>query len=110
MADKGFVIQDLLYERKVKLILPAVTKRGMQLSEQDTTNTRRIANVRVHVERVIRAPRCLHRSLDCNQYLRRVAQAAAFTWVHTGFQKYKVTLFVQEYTTDLPTMQEYQEH
>ncbi|KAL7829414.1 hypothetical protein AOLI_G00302990 [Acnodon oligacanthus] len=39
MADRGFVIQDLLYERKVKLILPAFTKRGMQLSE-DTTNTR----------------------------------------------------------------------
>ncbi|KAJ8281095.1 hypothetical protein GJAV_G00063440 [Gymnothorax javanicus] len=54
MADRGFVIQDLLLERRVKLVLPAFTKRGMQLSEEDTTNTRRIANVRVHVERVIR--------------------------------------------------------
>ncbi|XP_071375171.1 uncharacterized protein [Centroberyx affinis] len=53
MADRGFTIKDLLYERKVKLVIPAFTKRGMQLSEEDTTNTRRIANVRVHVERVI---------------------------------------------------------
>lgn len=53
MADRGF-ISDLLRERKVKLILPAFTKKGLQLSEEDTTNTRRIANVRVHVERVIR--------------------------------------------------------
>ena len=48
------VISDLLNERKVKLILPAFTKKGMPLSEEDTTNTRRIANVRIHVERVIR--------------------------------------------------------
>ncbi|XP_059195123.1 uncharacterized protein LOC131976217 [Centropristis striata] len=54
MADRGFVIQDLLFERKVKLVLPAFTRRGLPLSEEDTTNTRRIANVRVHVERVIR--------------------------------------------------------
>ncbi|XP_055067716.2 uncharacterized protein [Misgurnus anguillicaudatus] len=53
MADRGFTINDLLYERKVKLVIPAFTKKGMQLSEEDTTNTRRIANVRVHVERVI---------------------------------------------------------
>lgn len=53
MADRGFTITDLLYERKVKLVIPVFTKRGMQLSEEDTTNTRRIANVRVHVERVI---------------------------------------------------------
>jgi hypothetical protein len=40
MADRGFVIQDLLYERKMKLTLSAFT-------------TGRIANVCVHVERVI---------------------------------------------------------
>lgn len=54
MADRGFIIQDLLLERRVKLVLPAFTKKGLPLSEEDTTNTRRIANVRVHVERVIR--------------------------------------------------------
>uniref|UniRef100_A0AAR2JPY5 DDE Tnp4 domain-containing protein n=1 Tax=Pygocentrus nattereri TaxID=42514 RepID=A0AAR2JPY5_PYGNA len=54
MTDRGFVIQDLVHERKVKLILPAFTKRGMQLSEEDTTNAKRIANVRAHVEQVTR--------------------------------------------------------
>ncbi|KAL2103189.1 hypothetical protein ACEWY4_000057 [Coilia grayii] len=54
MADRGFIISDLLRERKVNLVMPAFTKRGLPLSEEDTTNTRRIANVRVHVERVIR--------------------------------------------------------
>ncbi|XP_034026129.1 uncharacterized protein si:dkey-56d12.4 [Thalassophryne amazonica] len=54
MADEGFLISDLLHERRVKLIIPAFTKKGMQLSEEDNTHTRRIANVRVHVERVIR--------------------------------------------------------
>ncbi len=53
MADRGFTITDLLYERKVKLVIPAFTKRGMQLSEEDTTNTMHIANVRVHVKWVI---------------------------------------------------------
>uniref|UniRef100_A0A672GMW1 DDE Tnp4 domain-containing protein n=1 Tax=Salarias fasciatus TaxID=181472 RepID=A0A672GMW1_SALFA len=54
MADRGFVISDLLHERRVNLVIPAFTKKGRQLSEEDTTHTRRIANVRVHVERVIR--------------------------------------------------------
>ncbi|XP_071392573.1 uncharacterized protein [Centroberyx affinis] len=53
LADRGFTIRDLLCERKVKLTIPAFTKRGAQLSEEDTTSTRRIANVRVHVERII---------------------------------------------------------
>ncbi|KAL2102828.1 hypothetical protein ACEWY4_001996 [Coilia grayii] len=54
MADRGFVIQDLLRERKVKLVVPAFTNRGLPLHEEDITNTRRIANVREHAERVIR--------------------------------------------------------
>ncbi|XP_056449309.1 uncharacterized protein LOC130384926 isoform X2 [Gadus chalcogrammus] len=55
MADRGVVIQDLLFERQVKLVLPAFTRRGLPLSEEDTTNTRPITNVRVHVDRVIRS-------------------------------------------------------
>ncbi|XP_062336453.1 uncharacterized protein si:dkey-56d12.4 [Osmerus eperlanus] len=66
MADRGFVISDLLHERKVKLILPAFTKKGMPLSEEDTTNTRRIANVRVHVERVIRRIKNLSQIIPVN--------------------------------------------
>ncbi len=53
LADQGFTIRDLLCERKVNLTIPAYTKRGTQLSEEDTTSTMGIANVRVHVERII---------------------------------------------------------
>ncbi|XP_067249304.1 uncharacterized protein [Chanodichthys erythropterus] len=53
MADRGFTIRDVLSERKVKLTIPAFTKRGAQLSEEDTTSTRRIANVRIHLEWII---------------------------------------------------------
>ncbi|XP_059895589.1 uncharacterized protein LOC132465617 isoform X2 [Gadus macrocephalus] len=54
MADRGFLIRDLLFERRVKLVLPAFTRGGSQLTEEQVTATRRIANVRIHVERAIR--------------------------------------------------------
>nr|XP_055046081.1 uncharacterized protein LOC129431988 [Misgurnus anguillicaudatus] len=53
MADRGFTITDLLYEKKVKLVVPAFTKKDMQLSEEDTINTRHITDALVHVKRVI---------------------------------------------------------
>ncbi|CAI5685840.1 unnamed protein product [Oreochromis niloticus] len=54
MADRGFTIKDLLFERKVRLVIPAFTKKHRQLTEEQVTYTRRIANVRIHVERAIR--------------------------------------------------------
>lgn len=54
MADRGFTIRDLLFEKGVNLVMPAFTHKGGQLSDEDVTGTRRIANVRIHVERVIR--------------------------------------------------------
>ena len=54
MADRGFLIRDLLFERRVKLVLPAFTRGGSQLTEEQVTATRRIANVQIHVERAIR--------------------------------------------------------
>ena len=54
MADRGFTIQDLLFPRKVKLNIPAFTKGRDQLTEREVTVTRRIASVRIHVERAIR--------------------------------------------------------
>jgi len=53
MADRGFTIQDLLYSKKAKLNIPAFT-HGKQLTRREVTRTRRIASVRIHVERVIR--------------------------------------------------------
>uniref|UniRef100_A0A669BKE1 DDE Tnp4 domain-containing protein n=1 Tax=Oreochromis niloticus TaxID=8128 RepID=A0A669BKE1_ORENI len=54
MADRGFTIKDLLFERKVRLVIPAFTKKRRQLTEEQVTYTCRIANVRIHVERAIR--------------------------------------------------------
>lgn len=52
MADKGFTIADLLYDRGIELNIPPM-KTGPQLSEDDVILTRRIANLRIHVERAI---------------------------------------------------------
>ncbi|XP_065114066.1 uncharacterized protein [Paramisgurnus dabryanus] len=53
IADRGFTITDLLDEKKVKLVVPAFTKKDMQLSEEDNTNNRHIMDALVHVKRVI---------------------------------------------------------
>ncbi|CAC5397117.1 unnamed protein product [Mytilus coruscus] len=54
MADRGFTIDDLLFPLRVKLNIPALTKNKPQLSVEDMTTRRRIARVRIHVERVFR--------------------------------------------------------
>lgn len=41
MADCGFTICDLL----IKLVLPAFTRKGAQLTDEQVKATRRIANV-----------------------------------------------------------------
>ena len=53
LADRGFDIQDscALYCAEVKL--PTFTRGKKQLSAIDVENSRRIASVRIHVERVI---------------------------------------------------------
>ena len=53
LADQGFDIQETvaLYSAEVKI--PAFTKGKRQLSALDVEQTRRIASVRIHVERVI---------------------------------------------------------
>ena len=52
MADKGFLIRDLLALKKVHLFSPAYC-RGPRLSVKGTTHTRRVASLRTHVERNI---------------------------------------------------------
>ncbi|KAG1928313.1 uncharacterized protein LOC120477253 [Pimephales promelas] len=54
IGDRGFTIRDLLEERKVRLITPAFTRKKCQLTNEQVTRTRRIANVRIHIERAIR--------------------------------------------------------
>ena len=57
MADKGFNIQDLLALCETKLLAPPLMRKG-NLSARMSTVTHRIANVRVHVERMIRKLKC----------------------------------------------------
>ena len=52
MADKGFLIADLLEPRGVSLNIPPL-KLNDQFTEAEMLETRRIASVRIHVERAI---------------------------------------------------------
>ena len=53
MADRGFTIQESLMLHKAELAIPAFTKGKDRLDPVDVEQTRGIANVRIHVERVI---------------------------------------------------------
>lgn len=53
LADKGFTIVDSVGMCRAKLEIPAFTRGKAQLSPWEVENTRRLANVRIHVERVI---------------------------------------------------------
>ncbi|VDI48973.1 Hypothetical predicted protein [Mytilus galloprovincialis] len=58
MADRGFLIRDLLLERKATLNIPPFTKKcaqgkGRCLLSRDITKTKKIAKQRIHVERAI---------------------------------------------------------
>ena len=59
LADRGFTIGDIL-PPGVKLSIPAFTRafKDRRLPEESVTETRRIANVRIHVERAIRRLKC----------------------------------------------------
>ena len=53
MADRGFIVQDLLATRDVAVNTPSMLRGSTQLPAQTVLKDRRIANKRVHVERVI---------------------------------------------------------
>ena len=53
MADRGFTISDSVGLKQAKLTIPAFTKRKSQLDLLDVEQTRGIANVHIHDERVI---------------------------------------------------------
>ncbi|XP_064470112.1 uncharacterized protein LOC135384858 [Ornithodoros turicata] len=54
MADRGFLIANDLEERGVKLNIPPMLKGRAQLPRNEESETRKLANLRVHVERAIR--------------------------------------------------------
>ena len=53
LADRGFDISESVAMMQANLHIPAFTKGKSQLSALEVTETRAIANVRIHVERVI---------------------------------------------------------
>ena len=57
LADRGFDIGDSVAAMQATLNIPAFTKGKSQLSALEVEETRTIANVRIHVERVIGAVR-----------------------------------------------------
>ena len=57
LADRGFNVEEVIGYKGAKLNIPAFTQGKVQLSPEEVESTRRIANVRIHVERVIGAVR-----------------------------------------------------
>lgn len=53
LADRGFDIQENVGMLCAEVKLPAFTKGHCQLAARDVENTRKIAHLRIHVERVI---------------------------------------------------------
>lgn len=53
MADHGFNIQDLFEQKRVRVNIPPFLNGKPQLSEEELVKTRRIATIRIHVERDI---------------------------------------------------------
>ena len=59
MADRGFTISDIL-PPGVTLNVPPMLNETGKLTEEERTTTRRIASVRIHVERAIRRIKTYH--------------------------------------------------
>ena len=53
MADRGFNIADLVAEYRAEAVLPAFTRGKTQLSAKEVLQSRAVARVRIHVERLI---------------------------------------------------------
>lgn len=51
IADRGFLIKDILQDRKAELNIPPFLGNRKNLTAQGETLTKRIARVRIHVER-----------------------------------------------------------
>lgn len=60
MADKGFVLESHCKARQVVLNIPPFLGKDTQLSQVDMIQTRRIASLRVHVERAMERLKNFH--------------------------------------------------
>ena len=57
LADRGFNVEDSIAYMGATFNIPAFTRGLSQLPAKDIESTRKLANVRIHVERVIGAVR-----------------------------------------------------
>jgi hypothetical protein len=53
LADRGFLIGEDLAARNASLLIPSFTRGKKQLSQREVEMTRKLAHVRIHVERAI---------------------------------------------------------
>ena len=53
MVERGFTVAESVGTRQARLVIPAFTKGKSQLDPVVVEKTRVVANVRIHVERVI---------------------------------------------------------
>ena len=53
MADRGLTIRDILKELNIELIIPPFMQRRQQLPQEEIQEGRKIASLRIHVERAI---------------------------------------------------------
>ena len=60
LADKGFIIQDLLSPIGCEVVMPAFLSRKGQFSKKELLRSKQLHNVRVHVERAIRRVKEFH--------------------------------------------------
>lgn len=54
LADRGFPIREVLHNKNAELVLPPAAKGTSQMTSAQVRETKDVANVRIHVERVIR--------------------------------------------------------
>ena len=64
MADRGFDVHDLLKSVRVELNIPPYLSGRPQLDEHELVETRRIASLRIHVERAIERIKNYHFLID----------------------------------------------
>lgn len=61
LADRGFKhLEQILYGRGIKLLRPPSVNAGAKLSKIEVRQTKIIASLRIHIERVIRRLREFH--------------------------------------------------
>ena len=64
MADRGFNIQEILACKRIKVNVPPFMNESGQFDESELLETRRIASLRIYVERAMERIKNYH-ILDC---------------------------------------------